>query len=148
MYPQKGICLQEGVSAWHGILKARANTWAAVAEPQIPRIWGIWVGTAPCPLPLWCADQLCLLPLHSLPQEKDAEAGFKIESLPPEDGERSIRLGRGLLGGCFLGRVRGISGVSGATRGCWWGGDRSPHNGRTPPLKRGLLEGMWLHSSR
>lgn len=104
MYPQKGICIQRGVSSWHGVLKAGANTWAAVEQPQILRVWGIWVGT---PLPtasFSCRPALSVSPAL-LVQEKDAEAGLKIENCSPECGEMSVCLGRALsgCGGCIWG---------------------------------------------
>lgn len=122
-------------------LKAGANTWAAVQQPQIPRIWGIWVGT-PLLAASLLADLLCLSPPCSVPQEKDAEPGSKIARM-----EKRVFAHGGICRGVF-----------GEGEGHRWGirghpwmlvrGRPSPHDSGTLSLKQGHQEGIWLRSSR
>jgi len=83
---------------------------------------------APCPPPLRVpACFVCLPPVPCCRREMQ-RPDLKIESRPLEDGETSVCLG-GASAGMWrlrLGRMRGFSGASGTTRGCWRVGDR-PH---------------------
>jgi len=101
-----------GVSARHGVFKARANTWAAAAEPRILRIWGIWVGS-PLPATSSCASLLCLSPPRSLLQKRDAEAGLKNRK-PSSGGWRN----ECLLGG---GLCWDVEAAFGEDEGLQWG---------------------------
>lgn len=104
---------------------------------------------SPLPAVSLLADLLCLSPPRSLPQEKDAEAGLKIESRPLEDGETSVCLG-GLCWDAEAAFGEG-EGFRWGLRGHPWvlvSGCPSPHDCGTPPLRQGHQEGMWLQSSR